>query len=96
MDDENKLITERKKKLEAIRKNFAAYPNSFRKKGYGDKIIQNLINKSKKLNIKKISLETGTDDFLHLQENYLTNVVLKSADLFPIIKMISMLVIWIY
>ena len=32
MDDENKLITERKKKLEAIRKNFAAYPNSFRKK----------------------------------------------------------------
>ena len=32
MDDENKLITERKKKLEEIRKNYIAYPNSFRKK----------------------------------------------------------------
>ncbi len=32
---------------------------SFRNKGYGIKIIQHLILEAKKLNIKKISLETG-------------------------------------
>jgi len=37
--------------------------NSFRGKGYGIKIIQDLIYKAKKLNLKKISLETGKDNF---------------------------------
>ncbi len=41
MDDENKLITERKKKLEAIRKNYATYPNSFRKRDNSDDLIKN-------------------------------------------------------
>ena len=40
MDDENKLITERKKKLEAIRKNYATYPNSFRKRDNSDDLIK--------------------------------------------------------
>ena len=37
--------------------------DKFRKKGNGIKVINHLINKAKKLNIKKISLETGTGDF---------------------------------
>ena len=41
MDDENKLITERKKKLEEIRKNYDAYPNSFRKKDNSSDLIKN-------------------------------------------------------
>ena len=41
MDDENKLITERKKKLEEIRKNYDAYPNSFRKKDNSNDLIKN-------------------------------------------------------
>ena len=36
---------------------------SFRKKGYGIKVIQHLILEAKKLNIKKISLETGAGKF---------------------------------
>ena len=37
--------------------------DKFRKKGNGIKVINYLINKAKKLNIKKISLETGTGNF---------------------------------
>ena len=36
---------------------------SFRNKGYGIKVIKHLILEAKKLNIKKISLETGTGNF---------------------------------
>ena len=36
---------------------------SFRKKGYGIKVIQHLILEAQKLNIKKISLETGAGKF---------------------------------
>ena len=36
---------------------------SFRKKGYGIKVIQHLILEAQKLNIKKISLETGAGNF---------------------------------
>ena len=39
MTEENKLITERKKKLETIKLTDKAYPNTFRKKDYADKII---------------------------------------------------------
>ena len=37
--------------------------DSFRRKGNGFKVINHLIIKAKKLNIKKISLETGTGNF---------------------------------
>jgi putative acetyltransferase len=37
--------------------------DKFRKKGKSIKVINYLINKAKKLNIKKISLETGTGNF---------------------------------
>ena len=37
--------------------------DSFKKKGYGKKIIKVLIEKSRKLNIKKISVETGSGKF---------------------------------
>ena len=37
--------------------------NKFRKKGNGIKIIKHLIDEAKKLNIKKISIETGAGKF---------------------------------
>ena len=37
--------------------------DQFRKKGYGHKILSHLIEESKKLKIKKLSLETGAGDF---------------------------------
>jgi len=37
--------------------------DEFRNKGYGIKIIKHLINEAKKLNIKRISIETGAGDF---------------------------------
>ena len=37
--------------------------DSFRKKGYGNKIIKVLIDKSRKLDIQKISVETGSGEF---------------------------------
>ena len=37
--------------------------NSFRNKNYGIKVIDHLIDEAKKLNIKKISIETGAGDF---------------------------------
>tara|TARA_B100001146_G_C16044332_1_gene375014 strand:+ start:177 stop:638 length:462 start_codon:yes stop_codon:yes gene_type:complete len=37
--------------------------DDFRKKGYGFKIINHLIEEAKKLNVKKLSLETGSGDF---------------------------------
>ena len=38
MTEENKLITERKKKLEAIKLNNKTYPNTFRKKDHANNI----------------------------------------------------------
>ena len=37
--------------------------DNFRSKGNGTKVINHLINEAKKLNIKKLSLETGAGDF---------------------------------
>jgi putative acetyltransferase len=37
--------------------------DKFRGKGYGQKVIDHLIEESKKLNIKKLSLETGGGEF---------------------------------
>jgi len=37
--------------------------DDFRKKGYGFKIINHLIEEAKKLNVKRLSLETGSGNF---------------------------------
>ena len=37
--------------------------DDFRKKGYGAKIIENLIDKARGLNIKRLSIETGAGQF---------------------------------
>ena len=37
--------------------------DKFRKNGNGSKVINHLINEAKKLNIKRLSLETGAGDF---------------------------------
>ena len=37
--------------------------NNFRNQGYGINVINHLINEAKKLNIKKLSIETGAGDF---------------------------------
>jgi len=37
--------------------------DDFRKKGYGTKIIENLIDKARGLNIKRLSIETGAGQF---------------------------------
>ena len=47
MTEENKLITERKKKLEEIKKNHKAYPNSFKKTDYANNLISNHFNADK-------------------------------------------------
>ena len=47
MTEENKLITERKKKLEEIKKNHKAYPNSFKKTDYANNLISNHSNADK-------------------------------------------------
>ena len=47
MTEENKLITERKKKLEEIKKNHKAYPNSFKKTDYANNLISNHSNSDK-------------------------------------------------
>ena len=59
----------------------------FRKKDNGIKILKHLIFEAKKLNIKKISVETGTGDFfVLLRENYLINVDLNYVNLLIITK----------
>ena len=37
--------------------------DDFRKKGYGINVVNHLINEAKKLNITKLSIETGAGDF---------------------------------
>ena len=37
--------------------------DKFRNKGFGIKVINHLINEAKKLNIKRLSIETGAGDF---------------------------------
>ena len=37
--------------------------DKFKNKGYGFKIINHLVNEAKKLNIKRLSLETGSGEF---------------------------------
>ena len=42
--------------------------DKFRKNGLGIKIIDHLINEAKKLNVKKISVETGSGDFFFISK----------------------------
>jgi len=37
--------------------------NEFRKKGYGEKILKHLLIKAKNLNLRKLSIETGSGEF---------------------------------
>ena len=67
--------------------------DNFRRKGNGIKVINHLINEAKKLNIKRLSLETGAGDFFNLLENYLISVVLSPVSPSLTIKKISTLFI---
>jgi len=53
-----KLLNEDHGEFKSIR-----ISDSYRKKGYGVKLINHLIKKAKKLNLEKISLETGIGHF---------------------------------
>tara|TARA_Y100001935_G_scaffold38792_1_gene31129 strand:+ start:194 stop:649 length:456 start_codon:yes stop_codon:yes gene_type:complete len=37
--------------------------NEFRKKGYGEKILKHLLIKARNLNLRKLSIETGSGEF---------------------------------
>ena len=47
--------------------------NEFRKKGYGKKVIDYLISKSKQLGIKELSVETGAGNFFLPARNLFIN-----------------------
>jgi len=47
MTEENKLITERKKKLDEIKKKYKPYPNSFKKSHSTDVVISKYSNYEK-------------------------------------------------
>ena len=53
-----KILDQEHGEFKSIRVN-----DKFRNKGYGSKIINHLIDKAKKLNIRRISLETGAGEF---------------------------------
>tara|TARA_B100000767_G_C19767259_1_gene538207 strand:+ start:3019 stop:3480 length:462 start_codon:yes stop_codon:yes gene_type:complete len=53
-----KFLNNRHGEFKSIRIN-----DKFRNQGYGFKVIKHLIEKAKKLNIKKLSLETGSGEF---------------------------------
>ena len=51
--------------------------DEFRKKGIGEKIIKHLIDEAKKLNIKKLSIETGAGQFFLPARNLFTKFGFK-------------------
>ena len=53
-----KLFDQRHGEIKSIR-----VTNEFRKKGYGEKILKHLLIKAKNLNLKKLSIETGSGEF---------------------------------
>ena len=63
--------------------------DNFRRKDNGIKVIEHLIGQAKKLNIKRISIETGAGNFLNLQENCLKIVVLNLVHHLHTIKRIQ-------
>ena len=62
--------------------------DNFKKKGQGIKIIEHLIEEAKKLNIKRISLETGAGKFFDPAKKYSKNVILSLANPLLITKKI--------
>tara|TARA_B100001094_G_C17800970_1_gene609130 strand:- start:99 stop:563 length:465 start_codon:yes stop_codon:yes gene_type:complete len=54
----------------------------FRNKGFGLKIINHLINKAKKLGIKKLSLETGAGEFFYNARKLFTICGFKTCEPF--------------
>ena len=56
--------------------------DKFRKKGNGVKIIKHLIEEAKKLNIKKISLETGAGNFFKAARELFTLCGFKKCEPF--------------
>ena len=56
--------------------------DKFRKKGNGIKVINHLIDKSKKLNIKKLSLETGAGTFFNPARKLFTQCGFKPCEPF--------------
>tara|TARA_B100000780_G_scaffold266422_1_gene222616 strand:- start:68 stop:532 length:465 start_codon:yes stop_codon:yes gene_type:complete len=62
-----KLLEEAHGEFKSIRVN-----DQFRDKGYGLKIVNHLINEAKKLNIKKLSLETGAGEFFQYARKLFT------------------------
>jgi len=56
--------------------------DSFRKKGYGIKLINLILEKAKKLNLKKISLETGDGPFFNSARKLFTQCGFKACEPF--------------
>jgi len=56
--------------------------DKFRKKGNGIKVITHLIDEAKKLNIKKLSLETGAGIFFNPARKLFTNCGFKLCEPF--------------
>ena len=56
--------------------------DKFRKKGYGHKLIAHLIEEAKKLNIKRLSLETGAGEFFAPARNLFDKSGFKICDPF--------------
>ena len=56
--------------------------DKFRKKGYGIKIIKHLVDEAKKLNIKKLSLETGAGIFFDPARKLFNQCGFKDCDPF--------------
>jgi len=53
--------------------------DKFKRKGYGSNIINHLISKAKSLNIKKISVETGSGIFFEPARKLFTNCGFKKC-----------------
>ena len=56
--------------------------DKFRGKGYGINIIEHLVSEAKKLNIKKLSIETGTGEFFAPARKLFTKFGFKPCDPF--------------
>jgi len=56
--------------------------DKFRDKGNGTKVINHLINEAKKLNIKRLSLETGAGDFFLTARNLFNKCGFKPCEPF--------------
>ena len=54
----------------------------FREKGYGIEVVNHLITEAKKLNIKKLSIETGAGDFFIPARKLFKNCGFKSCEPF--------------